>query len=404
MTEVTAGPPAEPPIEGYCAAGFEAVRTAFRTNFVEDGEWGAAACVLVDGRCVVDLWGGHRDGARTEHWRRDTLVNAYSTGKGVLAMLVLDALERREVSLDVPVRKYWPDFAAEGKEAVTLRMLLAHRAGLPAIRPMLPPEAKYDWDWMCRMLAAERPFWTPGMAHGYHANTYGFLVGEVLRRATGVPVGRLLRERLAGPAGADYYWGLPEAMHERVAPMLFPAEHTVAAQQAQGAELLAREHGEIDKQGMIWRGYFNPPGMSGFGAVDTTAWRLATIPSTNGTGNARGIARLYDALLLGVPRTNGGRRPLASTSLRAEATRVHSDGEDMVLERPSRFGLGFQLPQPNRPIGPSPRAFGHFGHGGSLGFGDPDASLAFGYVTNRPGARFLASRALRVADAVYEAL
>jgi CubicO group peptidase (beta-lactamase class C family) len=404
MTEVSAPTAPEPPIDGHCAPGFEAVRDAFRTNFTEDGEWGAAACVIVGGRCVVDLWGGHRDADRREPWLRDTLVNAYSTGKGVISMLALDAVTRREIEYDTSVSRLWPEFAAAGKDAITLRMLLAHRAGLPAIRALLPPEAKYDWERMCGLLASEAPFWTPDTTHGYHSNTFGYLVGEVLRRATGAAPGRLLRERLAGPAGADYYWGLPPELHERVAPVLLAHDISIEQQQAQGAALVEREHGTVDHKGMVWRGYFNPPGMSGFGAVNTEPWRRATIPSTNGHANARGIARLYDAVLLGVPRVSGGRRRLAGRALLAEATRIHSDGDDVILERPSRFGLGFQLPQPNRPIGPSPRAFGHFGHGGSLGFGDPDATLAFGYVTNRPGARFVASRALRVANAAYAAL
>jgi CubicO group peptidase (beta-lactamase class C family) len=403
MTEISAASVTDPPLDGHCAPGFEAVRDAFRTNFIDDGDWGAAACVIVDGRCIVDIWGGYQDLARQQPWNRDTLVNAYSVGKGVLAILVLDAVERREIEFETRISRVWPEFSAAGKEGIRLRTLLAHRAGLPAIRPMLPPNAKYDWAWICRLLAGEVPFWEPGSAHGYHSNTFGYLVGEVLRRATGTPVGQLLRERLAGPAGADFYWGLPQVLHERVAPVLLTSEASIETQQAQGAALVAREHGTVDHRGMVWRGYFNPPGMSGFGSVNTADWRNATIPSTNGHANARAIARLYDALLGGVPRSGGGRRPVASAALRAEATRIHSDGEDLVLERRSRFGLGFQLSQPDRPIGPGPKAFGHFGHGGSLGFADPEIGLAFGYVTNRPGARFLASRAKRIADSVYAA-
>jgi CubicO group peptidase (beta-lactamase class C family) len=395
-------PPA--PTGGYCVRGFESAADAFRENFAHDGEWGGAACVIVDGRCVVDLWGGYTDLERTTPWAQDTLVNAYSTGKGVLAMLVMDAVSRGELDLDAPVSRTWPDFAAAGKSAIRLRTVLSHRAGLPAIRPLLAPEVKYDWQRMCRLLAAEQPFWEPGRAHGYHSNTYGFLIGEVLRRATGVTVGTLLRERLAGPAAADFYWGLPASLHARVAPMLFTKELTIEDQIRQGAELLEREAGTVEAEGMIWRGYFNPPGISGFGAVNTEAWRNATIPSTNGHANARALARLYDCALRGAPTSHDRRHSLGSAALLKEFTRIHADGTDRVLGRPSRFGLGFQLPQPDRPIGPNVHTFGHFGHGGSLGFADPDARLAFGYVTNRPGARFIASRALRVANAVYAAL
>ncbi len=394
----------EIPIDGECDPRFAAVREAFLINFTDDGDWGASVCVMIGGRPVVDLFGGFQDKARSVPWRHDTLVNAYSTGKGVLAMLALDAVGRGEVSLDDPVCRLWPDFAGQGKSRISLRMLLAHRAGLPAIRPMLPPEAKYQWATMCAALAAERPFWEPDTAHGYHANSYGFLIGEVLRRATGREPGALLRERLAGPAGADYYWGVPAREHARIAPVLLLHESDIAHQQAQGEALMRSDGGEPDHKGMVWRGYFNPPGMSGFGSVNTTDWRNAVIPSSNGHANAAAIARIYDAWLFGLADESGERTPLASDALRTEAARIHSDGEDVVLGRPSRFGLGFQLPQPNRPIGPNPASYGHFGHGGSLGFADPDAGLAFGYVTNRPGARFLASRAMRVTAAVYEAL
>jgi CubicO group peptidase (beta-lactamase class C family) len=403
MTEVRAPGITDPPIAGVCDDRFAAVRDAFRINFTDDGEWGGAACAMLSGACIVDLWGGYHDLARQRAWGEHTLVNAYSTGKGVLGILVLDAIERGELDLDARVVDLWPEFGAAGKGDIRVRAVLAHRAGLPAVRPMLPPEAKYDWGLMCETLAAETPFWEPDSGHGYHSNTFGFLVGEILRRATGMAPGKLLRERLAGPAQAEYYWGLPESMHDRVAPVLLTNEISIESQQAQGSALLDREQGQVAHQGMVWRGYFNPPGMSGFGAVNTRDWRVATIPSTNGQANARALARLYDAVLHGVG-SSVGRRPVASRTLLEQATRIHSDGDDIVLSRPSRFGLGFQLPQPHRPIGPGPRAFGHFGHGGSLGFADPDIGLAFGYVTNRPGARFLASRALRVVDAIYAAL
>ncbi len=389
------------PTGGHVAAGFAPVREAFVENFRVDGDWGAAVAVFVGGTAVVDLWGGYQDQARARPWARETLVNAYSTGKGVLAMLALDAVQRGEVALDVPVTRYWPEFAAAGKSSITLRMLLSHKAGLPAIRPLQPPERKYDWAAMCTLLAAEAPFWTPGTAHGYHSNTYGYMIGEVLRRATGLGPGALLRERLAGPLAADYYWGLDSQLQSRVADLLLPNDISLALQISQGKERLAREAssgGEIDHAGMVWRGYFNPPGLSSFGNVNTPQWRAAVIPSTNGHATARGLAQLYNALIM--PR----QKPWLDKAVLEEAISIQADGDDVVLDRPSRFGLGFQLPQPKRPIGPNPRAFGHFGHGGSLGFADPDAGIAFAYLTNRPGQRFLASRANRLIEALYQAL
>jgi CubicO group peptidase (beta-lactamase class C family) len=380
-----------PPIDGHCAPGFEPVREAFLENFRGDGEHGAALHATAGGRVLVDLWGGWTDRRRRRPWRCDTIVNAYSVGKGVLALLVLDAVAHRQVALDDPVIRWWPEFGAAGKTAITLRTLLTHSAGLPALRPLLPSAAKYDWARMCRLLAAETPFWEPGTAHGYHANTLGFLVGEVLRRATGSGPARLLRH-FAGPAEADYFWGVPRAAHGRVAPVLLDDGPTVAAQRA-GAVQQARVT-DADRAGMIWRAYFNPPGASGFGSVNTRAWREAVIPSTNGHGDARGIARIYASALAGaVPR-----------ELLEEAARIQVEGHDLVTERPSAFGLAFQRPTERRPMGRSARAFGHFGYGGSLGFADPDLGLGFGYVTNRPAPRFVATRAVRVSQALYDCL
>lgn len=386
-----------PPINGICDAAFEAAREAFRVNFTEDGEWGAGACVIVDGRTVLDLWGGYVDPEQSVPWREDQIVNTYSSGKGPATILALNAVEGGEITLDQPIADVWPEFATAGKEKVTLRMLLSHRAGLPAIRPRLKPGDKYDWDLMCRMLANETPFWTPDSGHGYHVNTFGFLVGETLRRATGSSIGELLRERLAGPVDADYYWGVPAAEQHRIAPLL--QENNLSLDTpAQWAQAFPPS-GDADHDQMIWHTYFNPPGFSGHGAVDTPAWRNAAIPSNNGHGNARGLARMYDRFLRGSEAD-----PFVSEPLRREAATIHSDGHDIVLGAPSRFGLGFQIPPPDRPVGPNPASFGHAGHGGSFGWVDPDVTLAFGYVTNKPAPRFQVSKALRVLNAAYDCL
>jgi CubicO group peptidase (beta-lactamase class C family) len=343
------------------------------------------------------------DAERTRPWRRDTLVNAYSVGKGVLAILALSCVEEGLVDLDAPVASLWPEFAAHGKDRLTVRGLMGHRAGLPGVRELLAPDAAYDWAGMCAALAAQAPWWEPGSDHGYHVNTQGFLVGEVLRRATGVPVGRLLRERLCGPLGADYGWGLPAREHARVSTVFAPqVPLTTPAQWA----LAFPPTGDEAHDTMVWRTYFNPPGLSGIGTVNTAPWRQAVIPSTNGHGDARAVAALYDAHLRGgaAGAGSGGRVRVAGAGLRAEAVEIVSDGPDRVLGRPSRFGLGFQLPQPTRAIGPSASAYGHFGYGGSLGMADPDASLAFAFVTNRPGDRWQTPRTQRLLAAVYGCL
>lgn len=384
---------------GYCDNRFAGVEEAFRTNFIDDGEWGAAACAILNGETVLDLWGGYTDWAQTIPWHQDQLVNAYSTGKGPLAMLVLNAVERGEIDLETPIASVWPEFATAGKSGITLRMLLAHRAGLPAVRPWLEPPDKYDWNLMCKLLADERPFWEPDSGHGYHVNTFGYLVGETLHRATGVAIGDLLQERLARPVGADFYWGVPPAIHHRIAPLL--QDHQLPLDTPEQWQTAFPPSGDTEHDEMIWRTYFNPPGLSGHGAVDTTEWRTAVIPSTNGHGNARALARMYDCFVRGAGPESG---TFIGDSLKHEAISIHSDGKDIVLGFPSRFGLGFQLPLPDKPIGPSATSFGHAGHGGALGWADPDLKLAMGYVTNKPAPRFQLSRALRVLDAIYDCL
>jgi CubicO group peptidase (beta-lactamase class C family) len=384
------------PVAGACDPRFAALREAFAENFAGRDEVGAGVCVMAKGCAVVDLWGGFRDEARTRPWSRDTLVNAYSVGKGVAAMLVLRFVEGRRIDLDVPVQRYWPEFAAEGKRETTLRMLLSHRAGLPAVREPLPEHAQYHWSAMTGALAAQAPFWEPGTAHGYHCNTFGFLVGELVRRVHGSSFGTALRELVTGPLQADYFVGLPRAEHGRVADIVGPGAEPLPP----GATRRFPEPtGDPECDLMRRHAYFNPSGLSGFGVVNSAAWRLAEIPSTNGHGTARAVAALYASLLEGAASPLG-----VGAGLLCEATRVHSDGDDLVLGRSSRFGLGFQLGSESRAVGGGARSFGHFGYGGSLGFADPDAGLAFGYVMNRPGERWHNPRTDALVDALYGSL
>lgn len=385
---------ASAPIEGRVDERFSAVRDAFARNFAEEDEVGAGVCLQIGGRVVVDLWGGHTDPERTRPWQEHTVVNAYSVGKGILALLTMTLVERGVLRLDTPVARTWPAFGAADKGDITLRQLLAHQAGLPAVRERLPEGAMLDWTCMCDALARQAPWWAPGTAHGYHVNTYGYLVGEVIRRATGQRVGEVLRETLCGPIGADYHYGLPTARHADAAIVIAP--QPTLTTEAQWS-IAFPPTGDHEHDTMIWHAYFNPSGISGMGTVNTPGWRLAEIPSTNGHGTARAVTALY-ALAL---RDDD---PGPSRASIAEATRVHSDGPDRVLSRPSRFGLGFQLPSEDRPIGPHTGAFGHYGYGGTLGFADPEADLAFGYVMNRPGDRWQTVRTQRLIDAVYDCL
>ncbi len=377
-----------PQIEGHCDSRFAGVRSALARNFREHGELGAGLAVTLEGRAVVDLWAGWTDPERTRPWRRDTLVNVFSVGKPMAALCLLMLIESGRVDLDAPVADNWPEFAAAGKDAVTVRMLLGHRAGLPAIRAPLPATAMYDWPLMTSALAAERPWWEPGERHGYHVNTFGFLIGELVRRVSTETVGAFVRRTIAGPLNADFHFGIGADEDRRVADFVFPH--------------VAPEFIDARTPLLVRQTYLNPPGLSGLGTVNTRAWRAAEMPSTNAHATARGVARIYSALAAG--GAVDGVRLLASETVELAAREV-SCGLDAVLNRPSRFGLGFQLTQPERPIGPNDGSFGHFGAGGSLGFADPDQGLAFAYTPNQgEGPRWQNPRNRGLIDAVYACL
>lgn len=376
-----------PEIAGECDARFEPVRDALRENFASRGEVGAAVAVSLDGRPVVDVWGGWADAARTRPWQRDTLVNVFSVGKGITALCVHLLVQRGALDLDAPVVRYWPEFAAQGKDRVTLRELLAHRAGLPAIRQELPPLVMYDWERMTALLAAEKPWWEPGTAHGYHVNTFGYLAGELVRRVTGHRLSAFFQSEIGARMNADFHFRTAAEHDARIADSLLPAgPFTFTDPDPERARLL--QHA-----------YANPQGISGNGLVNTRAWRDAEIPSTNAHSNARAVAQLYTPLAC----AEGARaaEQLLSPDTIREATREAAFGTDAVLGRVTRVGLGYQLTFPGRPFGPNPRSFGHFGAGGSLGIADPDARLAFGYTMNQPGPRWSNPRTRALLDAVY---
>jgi CubicO group peptidase (beta-lactamase class C family) len=392
----TVVPPAA--VTGDCDQRFASVREAFTGNFRERGELGAAVCVMVGGRAVVDLWGGWADLGGARQWQPDTLVNVFSVGKGLVAVCAARLAGQDKLDPDKAVAAYWPEFGAAGKDAITVRQLLSHQAGLPAVRRRLPPGSMFDWPVMTAALAAQEPWWEPGTGHGYHTNTFGFLAGEVIRRVTGATVGALLREEVAGPLGADVHIGLPASQHARVAEFVWPGPPPAAAE----AEAAAAEAAGLEPtQLMEHNAYFNPGGLSGFGVVNSGAWRAAEVPSANAHGTARGVARVYAALAAGGSLDGV---TIASAAALAAGVTEQVYGPDLILHRPTRFGLGFQLTQPERPLGPGQAAFGHFGAGGSLGFCDPDSGVAFGYVMNQMGPRWQSPRTRALIDAVYQCL
>ena len=358
-------------VEGECEKRFAPVRDLFAGSF-EHGEVGAALAVTIAGKPVVDLWGGHRDAAREKPWTRDTLVNVYSTSKGVTAICANRLIEDGLLDLDAPVASYWPEFAAEGKGRIPVRWLLSHQAGVPALREDVPPPMRFDWKFWTEALAAEAPWWEPGTQHGYHALTFGHLVGEVVRRVDGRSLGRYFLEELGEPLGLDFHIGLAAEHDARVAEIV-PAPPSPPGAPNPFAAARKSPHS------LVGRVFGNPT----FEArdVNSRAWREAELPAVNGHGTARGLARIYGALA-----TDGvldGVRVLSPDQI-ARANTEQARGIDAVLTPlHSRFGLGFMLTQPMIPFGPNPRSFGHPGFGGSIAFADPDARLGFAYTMNQ---------------------
>jgi CubicO group peptidase (beta-lactamase class C family) len=356
-------------IQGTFDPRFAAVRDAFAANFEAGREVGASFAVTVDGKPVVDLWAGHADAARTRPWERDTIVNVFSTTKAMTALCAHVLVERGLLDVDAPVARYWPEFAQAGKDELPVRDLLSHTAGLAALRPPLPTDALYDWSRMTGALAAEAPWWEPGTMSGYHALTYGHLVGEVVRRIAGRTLGTLFREDVAGPLGADFHIGLAAADERRVAEMIPPTAAEVDD---------AGSAGTVDPESMLGKVMGNPrvaPELA-----NTRAWRAAEIPAANGHGNARSVARVMAALACG-GKLDGVR--LLTDATLGRAVTEHCYGKDLVLGFPIRWGLGFMLAGPELPVGPNPRTFGHGGWGGSLGFADLDARVSWSYVMNK---------------------
>jgi CubicO group peptidase (beta-lactamase class C family) len=313
------------------------------------------------------------------------------------SICALRLVDQGLLDLDAPVAKYWPEFAQAGKAEVPVRYLLSHRAGLPAVREPLPAGSAYNWGTMTAALAKQEPWWEPGTKHGYHALTFGWLVGEVVRRISGKSLGTFFRDEIAGPLGLDFHIGLGAEHDARTAEMI-PLEPPPPGERNVWAEILS------DTESMTFKAFANPPDTMMPGTVNTREWRAAELPAANGHGNARALARVYGALACGGELD--GVRLLSQAAIKM-ATTVQSDGPDAVLlGLPTRIGLGFWLTNETMRIGPNERAFGHAGAGGSLGFADPDARVGFGYAMNRMigSADLVDPRWQPLIDAVYGSL
>ena len=359
-------------VDGYVADGFEPVLEAFKRNFEEHGDLGAAFSLYHHGKKVVDLWGGVTDSESGKPWAEDNIVMVFSSTKGSTAICAHLLAERGELDLDAPVANYWPEFAAAGKSDIPVSWLLSHRVGLPVLDTIVTPEQFLDWKFLADILATQKPAWEPGTTHGYHAMTYGSLVGEVIRRISGKSVGAFFADEVAGPLGLDFWIGLPESEERRVVPMVsVDLQDQDLNQQANTERRRALLEAAREEDSYISR-----PQTTDDGALDpnTRAFRAAELPAGNGISDARSLARMYASLIGdGVD----GLRLLNRDTI-ARAISEQSSGIDEVLKVSTRFGLGFSL-DPLDQKG----AFGHGGAGGSLGFADPKTGIAFGYVMNK---------------------
>jgi len=392
-------------VDGTCKKGFERVAEAFQKNFAEHGEVGASVCLTVGGDTVVDLWGGVADPKTGRPWARDTVGIVFSCTKGATALCAHLLASRGKLDIDAPVTELWAEFGQRGKEHVTTRMMLDHSSAVPALREKVKDDGPYDWSYMTERLAAEEPFWTPGTRNGYHGFTFGWTVGEMVRRASGKSLGAFFQDEIAQPLGLDFWIGLPEAIEPRVAPIL-----PYAYKREQSVTPFLRDLG--DRQSTAALFYFNV-GAWRIGGANTRAGHAAEIGAANGITNARGLAGMYAPLAIG-----GGKLVDARTLTRMGEVSMATH-DDATLRIPTRFALGFMKSMDNRRrslgaeiFGPDidsvilgSAAFGHVGAGGSLGFADPAAGLSFGYTMNQMGPGLLMNeRGQSLVDAAYLAL
>ena len=350
-------------IDGHCAQPFAAVADAFENNFKAHGDIGASICVYQHGEKVVDLWGGYADKARSRPWEKDTLVNVWSTTKGMMALCVARLVDQGRLDIHRPVTDYWPEFAVNGKEMVTVAQLFSHQAGLCGPDMEITKDVLLDTDRLGAMLAAQAPQWPVGERSGYHALSIGPLGDLLFKHAIGKTVGEYFRDEIGQPYGIDFHMGLPTSEEHRVAEIVHDGNP-----QAGGA----------DTYDLFQRLAIQNAPMSPY-LANETAWRSQGTPSAAGQGNARSIATIYSALA--TDRCLDGVEIVSEKALQ-NATEIQIENEDLVLKFPMSWGVGFAINKRIGIYGNSPRAFGHHGWGGSFGYADPDNGLGVAYAMN----------------------
>lgn len=355
-------------VHGSCDQRFETMRDILATNLDSGADVGASAAVVLDGEMVVDLWGGWADEARTTPWQADTITNVWSSTKTMMALSALMLHSRGQLDFDAPVAGYWPEFAANGKEGVLVRHLMSHTSGVSGWAQPVQVSDLYDWEKSTSMLAAQAPWWEPGTASGYHALNQGHLVGEVIRRITGMKLGEFFRTQVAEPIGADFHIGLAPSEFGRVANVIPPPP-------------LPIDLTTLDPEMVVVKTFTGPaPDAS---EAWTSEWRQADIGAANGHGNARSMALAQSAISNG--GVANGVQLLSPTSI-DQIFRVQSDGVDQVLMMPVKFGIGYGLPNESVPIAAGRRVCFWGGWGGSLVVNDLDNRLTFTFAMNRMGA------------------
>ena len=391
-------------LRGRCDEQFAPVLDVFETNFREEEELGAACSVVVDGETVVDLWGGWADADRTREWDRHSTVCMMSVAKGVTGIAFNMLIDRGLVDPDAPVASYWPEFAQNGKGDIRVRQVLDHTAAIPALTTdVMQPGGFFDFEAYIRALEVQEPLWQPGTRAAYHVHNQGFLLGEIMRRVTGMTVGPFLRENVTGPLDAEYYIGGMSAEEQRHVAEVLPNT---------GARLFAAKDQDVPprpdtpegwQDGAVLRSFafLQNPTEPWHTTMNSPRWRQVEIASGSGHGNARGVARIYGATTGEVD----GVDLLSDERLEAMLEEQHNQVE-LLQDRPYHQALGVLLNTPEAVfMGPNPRNFGHHGLGGSIGFGDPDAKLGFSYCCNQMHAvGDNGPRARRLIDAVYSSL
>ena len=351
-------------VEGVCDPRFARVRDAFASIFARGLEHGAGVSVVAGGKIVVDLWGGHADAARTRPWRRDTLINIWSSTKGIVALAVAMLVERGKLDYAAPIARWWPEFAANGKERITLDQVMSHQAGLNGLSVPMDEAGFLAGKPYADALAAMAPLWEPGSRCIYHSFTYGELAGEPIRRVTGRSVGRFVAEDIIGPLGADFFIGLPEREDARAAEMI---EGPKASNWVADVRATPFPHScDNPVPRALW--------------PNDRAWRAAEVPGANGHATANALARVYGMMSAG--GTWEGKR-LVDRATIVEAARARVRGIDESFGTPTAFAAGYQIEDSVYAGRASPQTFGHTGWGGTIGFADLGAGIGFGYVTNR---------------------